>query len=314
MQSPLLERIDQAATRFKDHPAVLTEREVFSHGELLELTRSVAASLVARGITKGARIALYALNGPEFVILYLGIVRAGAVVVPVNLLINTPEIVHVLSDSGAAGLLTQTSLSSRILPALASMESPPFVVVLEETSQALENLAPVLMTDRDAPTPDFSPDEDLVAILYTSGTTGFPKGAMLTHRNLASNTASVHAAMQWRSGLDRVLVVLPMFHAFAATVGLLTPLTNGSALIPLSRFEPEAVGSSIQRHQATIFLGVPSMYAVLLRLPPEKADLFQSLRFGVSGGPPSRQRSLRILKPSSISGFMKAMVPRNVLP
>jgi long-chain acyl-CoA synthetase len=244
----------------------------------------VAASLAARGVSKGDRIALYAHNGPEFVILYLGIVRAGAVVVPVNLLINTPEIAHVLGDSGVSGVFTQASLRSRIEPALATMEVPPFLVVLEETSQPIENLAPLLNEGGEAPDLAYSPDEDLVAILYTSGTTGFPKGAMLTHRNLAANTASVHVAMQWRAGLDRVLVVLPMFHAFAATVGLLTPLTNGSALIPLNRFEPDSVAATIHRHQATIFLGVPSMYAVLLRLASEKVSLFRSLRFGISGG------------------------------
>lgn len=284
MLSPLLERIDQSAAKFPEHPAVLSENGEFSHGDLQNLTVRVAASLVARGVNKGDRIALYAQNGPEFVILYLGIVRAGAVVVPVNLLINTPEMTHVLRDSGAAGVLTQSSLSSRIQSAVASMESLPFVVVLEETSQAIENLAPLLKEDGEAPVLDFSPEEDLVAILYTSGTTGFPKGAMLTHQNLASNTASVHEAMHWRSGLDRVLVVLPMFHAFAATVGLLTPLTNGSALIPLSRFEPDTLSATIHCYQATIFLGVPSMYAVLLRLAPEKVNLFRSLRFGISGG------------------------------
>lgn len=284
MLSPLLERIDQAAAKFREHPAILLEAGAISHGELREMTIHVAASLAARGISKGDRIALYAHNGPEFAVLYLGIVRAGAVVVPVNLLINTPEIAHVLRDSGASAVFTQSSLCSRIEPALATLDDPPFIVVLEETRQPSENLAPLLNEGARAPDLAFSTDEDLVAILYTSGTTGFPKGAMLTHRNLAANTASVDIAMQWRAGLDRVLVVLPMFHAFAATVGLLTPLTNGSALIPLNRFEPDAVAAAIHRHKATIFLGVPSMYAVLLRLASEKVGLFRSLRFGISGG------------------------------
>lgn len=285
MLSPLLERIDIAASHFGDRPAILSDHGDFSHQELKTVSSRIAASLVCRGVRKGDRIALYAQNGPEFVALYLGIVRAGAVVVPVNLLINTPEIAHVLGDAGVLGVLTQVSLAPQIQAALATSPHFPFVVEIAETDNFFENLAPVLMASADsAPSIDFSPDEDLVAILYTSGTTGFPKGAMLTHCNLAANTESVHLAMHWRSGLDRVLVVLPMFHAFAATVGLLTPLTNGSALIPLSRFEPDALSSAVDRYQATIFLGVPSMYALLLRLPWWKVDLFKSLRFAISGG------------------------------
>ena len=284
MQSPLLERIDQAASRFGSQPAIFSDNGNLTHQEVKILSSRVAASLAARGVTKGDRIALYAHNGPEFVVLYLGIVRAGATVVPVNLLINTPEIAHVLGDSGASGVLVQHSLLSRIQAAVAMSGISPFLVEIGETEQALDNLASLLTETSPPPIIDYTPVQDLVAILYTSGTTGFPKGAMLTHRNLAANTESVHLAMHWRAGLDRVLVVLPMFHAFAATVGLLTPLTNGSALIPLSRFEPDGVSTAIHRFEATIFLGVPSMYAVLLRLAPDKVALFQSLRFGVSGG------------------------------
>lgn len=284
MKSPLIERIDQAASRFGEQPAVFFDNGHLSHQEVRMLSSRVASSLAALGVSKGERIALYAQNGPEFVVLYLGIVRVGAVVVPINLLINTPEIAHVLSDSGVSGVLVQQSLSPRIQAALALTGEAPFVIEIAETERVLENLDPILAGVFEAPTIDYSPADDLVAILYTSGTTGFPKGAMLTHQNLAANTESVHLAMHWRSGLDRVLVVLPMFHAFAATVGLLTPLTNGSALIPLSRFEPDGVAAAIHRFKATIFLGVPSMYAVLLRLASEKVPWFESLRFGISGG------------------------------
>jgi len=134
------------------------------------------------------------------------------------------------------------------------------------------------------PLPDLDPAEDLAAILYTSGTTGRPKGAMLTHGNLLANTAAVREAMQWRPGAETSLVVLPMFHAFAATVGLLTPLLCGCAIAPLARFEPEQVARSIRDTAASIFLGVPSMYAVLLRLPTAQTGWLATLRFGISGG------------------------------
>ena len=103
------------------------------------------------------------------------------------------------------------------------------------------------------------PAEDLAAILYTSGTTGQPKGAMLTHRNLVANTASVVQALGLRPGEDRLLVVLPMFHAFAATVGMLTPALHGLSLVPVPRFEPALVGEHIAACGATVFLGVPCL-------------------------------------------------------
>ena len=282
--SPLLGKIDRASREFHDRPAVILDDGCLTHAEVATLSRRVSASLRGRGVRKGDRVALYAQNGAEFAVLYLGIVRAGAVVVPLNLLIHTPEILHVLKDAGVMGILTQESLCERLEDALPQLPVPPFVIALRETASPIENLAELLLSEEGESDIFFDPTEDLVAILYTSGTTGFPKGAMLTHANLAANTQSVHEAMCWRSGLDRVLVVLPMFHAFAATVGLLTPLTNGSALIPLHRFEPDAVSLAVERHAATIFLGVPSMYSVLLRLPEARVTRFASVRFAVSGG------------------------------
>ena len=282
--SPLLERIDAAAHEYKDHPAILGPSISLTHGELQAISLEVAGFLQSQGIRKGDRIALYAQNGPEFVAIYLGIVRSGAVVVPVNLLIQTPEIVHIIRDAGVSGIITQESLDSKVREAHAIASSDAFILTFAESNDPLANLAPLRATGVDVSRLSFDPKEDLVAILYTSGTTGFPKGAMLTHSNLASNTQSVHEAMCWRRGTDRVLVVLPMFHAFAATVGILTPLTNGSALIPVVRFEPDAVSLAIQRYQATIFLGVPSIFGVLLKLPEDRVARFSSLRFAISGG------------------------------
>ena len=103
-------------------------------------------------------------------------------------------------------------------------------------------------------------------IIYTSGTTGHPKGAMLTHQNLISNTCSIKSALKLEPGIDTILVVLPMFHAFAATVGMLFPLLHGCTMVPLPRFDPEQVANAIAASAATIFMGVPSMFNVLCGL------------------------------------------------
>ena len=282
--SSLLKRLAATVERYGHHPAVLCERASLSHEDVRDLSEQIAIQLVQRGIQVGDRVALYAINGPEFPILYLGILKAGATVVPINLLINRPEVEYVLEDSGARGILYSEGLLERLGLDLSSRGDLLFSLKVGGAS-TIENSLKAVLPDSKQPyePPDVS-DQNLAAILYTSGTTGFPKGAMLSHGNLAANTCSVTQAMDWRPGQDRVLVVLPMFHAFAATVGVLTPLTNGSTILPLPRFEPDHVAEAIGHFGATIFLGVPSMYGVLLRLSAERTPLFRSLRFGISGG------------------------------
>jgi len=275
--SELIELIRRCAVDYPMHPAILDSAGVVTHREFGELTDRLADALQVYGMVSGDRIGLYFPNCPEFALLYIGILKAGGVVVPLNLLINQREIAYILNDSGARMLLVHPSLTGRIDASCPCLEAVFEVCgVTAFVDQLREGAAGSGMAEE--------PTNDLAAILYTSGTTGFPKGAMLTHANLAANVQSVHQAMHWQSGSDRVLVVLPMFHAFAATVGMLTPLSNGCALIPLPRFDPEAVAEAIHKHQATLFLGVPSMYGVMMRLKEEHTPWLASLRCGIVGG------------------------------
>ncbi len=141
-----------------------------------------------------------------------------------------------------------------------------------------------LVQPEQAPAVQIDPIEDAAVILYTSGTTGRPKGAVLTHANLASNAHAVAEALDLKPATDRFLVVLPMFHAFAGTVGILTPLLAGAALVPVPRFDPQAITQAIAGHHATIFLGVPSLYAVLMRLDDDQVAQWRSVRLCISGG------------------------------
>ena len=120
--------------------------------------------------------------------------------------------------------------------------------------------------------------------MYTSGTTGRPKGAMLTHRNLVSNIRSTLQAMHVQPGEERFLVILPLFHAFAAMACMFLPLMSGSTMVPLSRFDPLHVTRMIVAERITLFMGVPSMYVALLRLPDAVVPHFKTLKFCVSGG------------------------------
>lgn len=280
----LLSLLRRGARDFPDRPAILWDTGRLDHQTLDRLADRVAARLTRLGIRPGDRVAVYLPNGPAFPIVYTGILKAGATVVPLNLLINRRELAFILNDSGSRALIVHPDLRDNLTGIRAEAPGIEMEKIIGAEADPEQALADLLETDAEPPALTLDPTEALAAILYTSGTTGFPKGAMLTHANLAANVQSVREAMTWRVGEDRVLVVLPMFHAFAATVGMLTPLCHGCAMVPLPRFEPDAVATAIHTHQATIFLGVPSMYSVLLRLKDERISALASLRFGIVGG------------------------------
>jgi long-chain acyl-CoA synthetase len=280
------EMLRSTAQRFSDHPAILFSDKNVTFSEVDVRSDAVAASLVEQGIKKGERVALYCINSAEFAFAYAGIVKAGAVVVPVNLLLNPREIVYVLKDAGVRGLIYHQMMEAGVTAFRNELADLQFAVCIGDNRSSKDDLSFDAFSTNTAPVPQpvFDTLNDLAAILYTSGTTGHPKGAMLTHSNLVSNTRSVLSALQLRPGEDRLLVVLPMFHSFAATVGTLTPLMHGVSFAPVAKFDPVAVSEVIEAVGATVFLGVPSMYNVLLRLPEEQLSRWSSIRYCVSGG------------------------------
>ncbi len=291
----LVQAFRAAAARYSDRPAIRPTPSqaggALDYRGLDRASDAAGALLAARGAAVGARVGLLGPNGAAFVTAYLGILKAGAAVVPLNLLISEEEMAFVLDDSGACGLLYHPAFAERARALAGRLPGLAFRLPLDEAPDGTWAAGAEVQSGSGSDVEPAAaleivsdPAEDLAAILYTSGTTGRPKGAMLTHGNLLANTAAVEAAMHWRPGEETCLVVLPMFHAFAATVGLLTPLLCGCAIAPLARFEPEQVARTIRDTGATIFLGVPSMYAVLLRLPPEQTGWLGSLKFCISGG------------------------------
>lgn len=279
----LVQKLRESAVCHPDFRAVITQDRIVSFAEFDTLSDRVAAALHGTGIDKGDRVALYCPNSVEFAIAYAGIIKAGAVVVPVNLLLNPKEITFILNDAAAAGLIYHADFEASAASLRETVTSLQACICIDGEGEGaapwhtvLTNTAPALHVDL--------AEDDLAAILYTSGTTGRPKGAMLTHGNLVANTASVREALRWEAGRDTILLVLPMFHAFAATVGMLAPLIAGCAFVPLRKFDPEQVARSVHMSGATVFLGVPSMFTVLLKLKADRVALFESLRYCVSGG------------------------------
>lgn len=288
----------RAAARWADAPAVLTE-PVWSYGRLDQTSDAVAAGLVGQGVEPGERVALLCPNGAEFVVAYLGILKAGAILVPINLLLNPAAVAFQLRDCGCRTLIAHVAMTETARAALADApcvrlrigiggdlgrdepdSDEPDLHDQDLLALALESM---FVGPAAAPEIERLASDDAV-ILYTSGTTGRPKGAVLSHGNLAANVQAVAEVLALEPERDRFLVVLPMFHAFAATVGLLTPLLTGAALIPVPRFDPQLIVRGIATYRATIFLGVPSLYALLLRLPDDQVAHWASVRLCISGG------------------------------
>ena len=275
----------ETAARFPRHAAMIFGGRTTEFAALNAASDRVAGALAARGVKPGDRIGLYCINSDAFVTAYFGIVKAGAVVVPINLLLNPKEVAFILNDAEAKGLIYFEAFAPAVQAIRSDLPALEFVVCIGEKNPLGDiPFSSFLSADGPPPRPAVHPADDLVAIIYTSGTTGRPKGAMLTHRNLVSNVRSVHAALHFEPGKDVVLVVLPMFHAFAATAAMLAPLLAGCTIVPLPKFDPAQAADAIAATGATIFMGVPSMYNLLLRLPAEYTEKLSSLRFAISGG------------------------------
>ncbi len=248
------------------------------------LTRLLQSQFTVR---PGDRVGLWLKNCPEFVPAFFGILGAGAVVVPINNFLKAEEIHHLLDDAGIDVLIADHAMTEH-LPAVQKLR-PGLRVWLVEEFNSEENRNAALTAPAVALSRQPSAD-DLAVIIYTSGTTGRAKGAMLTHGNLLHNVESCRQVLE-AVDVDRFLVVLPLFHSFMMTVGLLLPLlVGGSIVLVRSLHPPKNVIQDIYRRQATILPAVPSFFRTLsgAPLPPGLP-----LRICISGGAPLPLEILR---------------------
>lgn len=273
------------ARRFGNLPAIFFLNRTVTHAAFDCTSDRVAAGLAGLGVRAGDRIGLYCPNSDAFAIAYFGILKAGATVVPINLLLNPKEIAYILNNAEATGLIFHETFVTAAQEIRRQVPGLRFAAVVGKQHAAADvTFEWLLAVGGPRPSPSIDPVEDLAAILYTSGTTGKPKGAMLTHRNLVENARSVGEALGLVPGQDILLCALPMFHAFAATVCMIYPLLHGCAVVALPKFDPQAVAEAVARHSATVLPLVPSMFNVLMRLPDSEVPKFASLRYAISGG------------------------------
>jgi len=281
----LPEHFRESAVKFASRPAVADPHRPLTYAGLDALSDRIASGLLARGIRPGDHVGLYGINSSLFVAFYLGIQKAAATVVPINLLLNPEEVLYILKDAEVKALVYFEPFAPAVSAIRSGLpEIRCFIRVGQDHPDQSDLSLEELLTAAPCPLPPEIDPEGTAVIIYTSGTTGRPKGAMLTHRNLVSNALCAAKALKPREIDERFLVVLPMFHAFAAMAGIVIPLLNGCSLVPVPKFDPAQTADLIEKTGATIFLGVPSMYSLLLRLPARHTAQIQKLRFCVSGG------------------------------
>lgn len=265
----------ETARRQPGHPALRLGERVVTYAELDEYSARAAALLRSEGVEPGDRVALMLPNVPEFVVLYYGILRAGAVVVPMNPLLKTRESEFHLTDSGAVRLLEWHRAPGEGAQGAAAAGVRHISVEPAEFAAELARHDPLPGTAE-------VDGEDMAVLLYTSGTTGRPKGAVLTHAGLRHNTEVNRVRIQQMTPDDVVVGCLPLFHIFGQICTMSTAIRSGASLVLIPRFEPGAVLDAVARERATVFEGVPTMYAALLQHPSE-ADV-STLRLCISGG------------------------------
>ncbi|VAX40779.1 Long-chain-fatty-acid--CoA ligase, partial [hydrothermal vent metagenome] len=254
-------------------PLVVDDRRTYRGIELLVPAFHVASEIERKSATQ--TVGLLLPTGGTFPIAALAAWMLGRTVVPLNYLLKPDELQYVIDDCGCDTILTVGPMLDHLgyrpkVANLITLESLDFRAVPELRWPAC-------------------PDADsLACLLYTSGTSGRPKGVMLTHNNLASNVQQI---IDWvdLSPQDTVLGVLPQFHSFGLTVLTLLPLTHGMKAVYAARFVPQQIIRLFREHKPTLFVGIPSMYNALLAAKSAKPDDFASLRFAVSGGEPLPQ-------------------------
>jgi long-chain acyl-CoA synthetase len=249
-----------------------------TYRELDAASARVAGLIRDRGIRPGDRVGLMLPNVMEFAVVYYGVLRAGGVVVPMNPLLKAREVAYYLRDSGARLAFVWQGCADEAQAGAKQAESDAIVVDPATFADAVLTAAQpfVEVADRRA--------DDTAVILYTSGTTGQPKGAELTHANLARNAEVVVTDLLWLTADDVIFGGLPLFHSFGQTCTLNAAVAAGACLTLLPRFDPTQALQILAGHRATVFAGVPTMYGALLRHPDREAYDVSTLRVCVSGG------------------------------
>jgi long-chain acyl-CoA synthetase len=274
--------LTRSAENFGSKPALIAGERTLTYGELDDLCARVAGGLHELGVRPGDRVSLYSPNRWEWVVAYHAALRAGAVVNPINVMLTPEEVAFVLNDCGAAAIFTAGEKADVILELTRAVPTLRRVISFDPAGGGAAAFEDLLSHRAEAPDVPRPAPADLSTIGYTSGTTGHPKGAMQSHRAVFLNTAALFA-VQTRTGRDVMLNALPLPHVYGNIV-MNGTLMAGATLVMMERFDAAAALAQIQRHRATVFDGVPTMYAMMLADPSLPGTDLSSLRLCAVGG------------------------------
>ncbi|TAP42791.1 long-chain fatty acid--CoA ligase [Arthrobacter sp. S39] len=274
----------EAAARIPHVTALVVGDEETTYGELWDQTRAYAAALRARGIGPGDPVAILIPNVADFARVYYAVLALGGVVLPIHALLKGSEIEYVLRDSGARLLICAAQLLGEGAPGAAAAGVEVLTVLAPESAERPARLE----AEAAAATPIqcYVPRsaQDTATILYTSGTTGKPKGALGTHFALVEQVnVLLTSTFDLRPG-DKVFGGLPLFHTFGQTCVLNAGLRAGATIVLCPRFTGEAALRLLHKHEINVFFGVPTMYVALLEAAKANPTRPQGLRYGISGG------------------------------
>ncbi len=311
-QGGLHDRLDRAESLYPDNIALDFKGKTYTYRELAEKVRSFARGLHEMGIGRGSKVGLFMPNCPQYVIAYFGVLRAGATVVNYNPLYSRRELEHQIKDSGTEVMVTLnlTILYPKLAPYVGTTSVRKIIIgdlpsVLPPAKAALYKLAKskdiakfpeddnhitfmqMLAWPSRVRTATIDPQKDIAVLQYTGGTTGTPKGVVLTHGNI---TANIRQCRLWfsdaRDGEETMMGVLPFFHVFAMTVIMNFSIASGFRIIMHPRFEMKPLLEDIEKYKPSLMPGVPTMYSAILNYHKVDKYNLNSLKFCISGGGP----------------------------
>ena len=265
----LVQILDNSARKFPNRDAIIFGQRKIKYKELQVLSDKVASELLKLGVKKGDRVSLLLNNCPDFIICYFGIVKTGAIIVTINHMLTVDEIKFILEDSTSSVLITSEVFKDKARELNLRLESLKHIITTSKTYNGFVNLKSWYNLSHTSLEPENIHSDDVAIILYTSGTTGHPKGAMLTHSNLISNVKASAATINVNHK-DSFICFLPLFHSFAATVCMLMPIFIGARIVVMRSVRPfKRFIRAIRKNKVSIFVGIPSIYNILseIKLP-----------------------------------------------
>lgn len=281
--------------------AIKFKRNNITYEQLDKIVNQYSSLLMNLGVKTGERVLLSCPNSPEFIYSYLSVVKNAGIIVPINLQLTMEEIKYFINDSEANFMIIHPTVIQSLKHTKESLQELlgiKIIVLDEEFQRTLSEISPEVVED-------FTDENAVSTFLYTSGTTGKQKAAMLTHKNLVTNAEQCRIAFHGTVN-DNYMCVLPMFHVFGFTTCVLNPLSSGATVTIIEKFHPKEVVESLLNDEVTVFMGVPTMYVILLEACKNNIT-FPKLRLAVSGGAALPVEILRqakeILKLPIVEGY-----------